>query len=183
MTTKSFRTDSTVCLNEGNIMSSDMIRVNSICTHPLWIECVGHIRDLEKERIFCRHDICHFLDVARIAWIENLEKDFHICRELIYAAAMLHDIGRHLQYLQDIPHDEAIASISAEILKDTDFTPDEQAEIITAIRRHRTPETASGDNLAGLIYRADKKSRMCAFCTACDECNWPETKKNMKITV
>ena len=160
-----------------------MIRVNSICTHPLWIECVGHIRDLEKERIFCRHDICHFLDVARIAWIENLEKDFHICRELIYAAAMLHDIGRHLQYLQDIPHDEASASISAEILKDTDFTPDEQAEIITAIRRHRTPETASGDNLAGLIYRADKKSRMCAFCTACDECNWPETKKNMKITV
>ena len=160
-----------------------MIRVNSICTHPLWIECVGHIRDLEKERIFCRHDICHFLDVARIAWIENLEKDFHICRELIYAAAMLHDIGRHLQYLQDIPHDEASASISAEILKDTDFTPDEQAEIITAIRRHRTQEIASGDNLAGLIYRADKKSRMCAFCTACDECNWPETKKNMKITV
>lgn len=183
MTTKSFRTDSIVCLSEGNIMNSDMIRVNSICTHPLWIECVGHIRDLEKERSFCRHDICHFLDVARIAWIENLEKDLHICRELIYAAAMLHDIGRHLQYLQDIPHDEASASIAAEILKDTDFTPDEQAEIITAIRKHRTPETASGDNLAGLIYRADKKSRMCAFCTACDECNWPETKKNMKITV
>ena len=74
-------------------MNTDMQRVNSICSHPLWKSCVSKIRDLERERIFCCHDTSHFLDVARIAWIENLEKRLAISREMIYAAAMLHDIG------------------------------------------------------------------------------------------
>ena len=164
-------------------MNTDMQRVNSICSHPLWKSCVSKIRDLEKERIFCCHDTSHFLDVARIAWIENLEKRLAISREMIYAAAMLHDIGRHLQYMQGVPHDEGSVSIASDILKDSGFDEKEQAEILSAIRMHRNPDAASRDDLAGIIYRADKKSRICAFCSASDKCNWPESKKNMKITV
>ena len=164
-------------------MNTDMQRVNSICSHPLWKSCVSKIRDLERERIFCCHDTSHFLDVARIAWIENLEKGLSISREMIYAAAMLHDIGRHLQYMQGVPHDEGSASIASDILKDSGFDEKEQAEILSAIRMHRNPDAASRDDLAGIIYRADKKSRICAFCSASDKCNWPESKKNMKITV
>lgn len=164
-------------------MNTDMQRVNSICSHPLWKSCVSKIRDLERERIFCCHDTSHFLDVARIAWIENLEKRLAISREMIYAAAMLHDIGRHLQYMQGVPHDEGSVSIASDILKDSGFDEKEQAEILSAIRMHRNPDAASRDNLAGIIYRADKKSRICAFCSASDKCNWPESKKNMKITV
>ncbi|MCI5536781.1 MAG: HD domain-containing protein [Clostridiales bacterium] len=164
-------------------MNTDMQRVNSICSHPLWKSCVSKIRDLERERIFCCHDTSHFLDVARIAWIENLEKRLAISREMIYAAAMLHDIGRHLQYMQGVPHDEGSVSIASDILKDSGFDEKEQAEILSAIRMHRNPDAASRDDLAGIIYRADKKSRICAFCSASDKCNWPESKKNMKITV
>lgn len=164
-------------------MNTDMQRVNSICSHPLWKSCVSKIRDLERERIFCCHDTSHFLDVARIAWIENLEKGLSISREMIYAAAMLHDIGRHLQYMQGVPHDEGSVSIASDILKDSGFDEKEQAEILSAIRMHRNPDAASRDDLAGIIYRADKKSRICAFCSASDKCNWPESKKNMKITV
>lgn len=164
-------------------MNTDMQRVNSICSHPLWKSCVSKIRELEKERIFCCHDTSHFLDVARIAWIENLEKRLAISREMIYAAAMLHDIGRHLQYMQGVPHDEGSVSIASDILKDSGFDEKEQAEILSAIRMHRNPDAASRDDLAGIIYRADKKSRICAFCSASDKCNWPESKKNMKITV
>ena len=164
-------------------MNTDMQRVNSICSHPLWKSCVSKIRDLETERIFCCHDTSHFLDVARIAWIENLEKGLAISREMIYAAAMLHDIGRHLQYMQGVPHDEGSVSIASDILKDSGFDEKEQAEILSAIRMHRNPDAASRDDLAGIIYRADKKSRICAFCSASDKCNWPESKKNMKITV
>ena len=102
---------------------------------------------------------------------------------MIYAAAMLHDIGRHLQYMQGVPHDEGSASIASDILKDSGFDEKEQAEILSAIRMHRNPDAASRDDLAGIIYRADKKSRICAFCSASDKCNWPESKKNMKITV
>lgn len=164
-------------------MNTDMQRVNSICSHPLWKSCVSKIRDLERERIFCCHGTSHFLDVARIAWIENLEKGLSISREMIYAAAMLHDIGRHLQYMQGVPHDEGSASIASDILKDSGFDEKEQAGILSAIRMHRNPDAASRDDLAGIIYRADKKSRICAFCSASDKCNWPESKKNMKITV
>lgn len=164
-------------------MNTDMQRVNSICSHPLWKSCVSKIRDLERERIFCCHDTSHFLNVARIAWIENLEKRLAISREMIYAAAMLHDIGRHLQYMQGVPHDEGSVSIASDILKDSGFDEKEQAEILSAIRMHRNPDAASRDDLAGIIYRADKKSRICAFCSASDKCNWPESKKNMKITV
>ena len=164
-------------------MNTDMQRVNSICSHPLWKSCVSKILDLERERIFCCHDTSHFLDVARIAWIENLEKRLAISREMIYAAAMLHDIGRHLQYMQGVPNDEGSVSIASDILKDSGFDEKEQAEILSAIRMHRNPDAASRDDLAGIIYRADKKSRICAFCSASDKCNWPESKKNMKITV
>ncbi|MGN0703471.1 MAG: HD domain-containing protein [Lentihominibacter sp.] len=164
-------------------MNTDMQRVNSICSHPLWKSCVSKIRDLERERIFCCHDTSHFLDVARIAWIENLERSLDITREKIYAAAMLHDIGRHLQYLQGVSHDDGSVSIASDILKDSGFDEKEQAEILSAIRMHRNPDAASRDDLAGIIYRADKKSRICAFCSASDKCNWPESRKNMKITV
>lgn len=160
-----------------------MEKVNKICNHPVWKHSLAKIQELEKERIFCRHDTGHFLDVARIAYIESLEKNLHISKEKIYAAAMLHDIGRHLQYLQQIPHDQGSAVIAEKILKDCGFEEEEQEEILSAILMHRTPETRFSDNLAGLIYRADKKSRMCVFCSACQECNWSTEKKNLVITV
>lgn len=160
-----------------------MEKVNKICSHPLFLSSLAKIQELEKERIFCRHNAEHFLDVARIAYIENLEKNLHISKEKIYAAAMLHDIGRHLQYLQGIPHERGSAMIAEEILKDCGFEKEEQEEIRSAIMGHRTPETRVPDNLAGLLYRADKKSRICAFCSACQECNWSTEKKNLVITV
>ncbi len=160
-----------------------MEKVNKICCHPIWKSSLEKIQELERERIFCRHNIEHFLDVARIAYIENLEKGLHLSKEMIYGAAMLHDIGRHLQYEQGISHDKGSAMLAEGILKDCGFDEKERSEILSAILMHRAPETGSMDNLAGLIYRADKKSRMCAFCAACQECNWSEEKKNLNVTV
>ena len=74
------------------------------------------IRVLEQDRIFCRHDTTHFLDVARIAYIENLENGLGLAKEEIYAAALLHDIGRHLQYTRGIPHEQASAMEAEGIL-------------------------------------------------------------------
>ena len=71
-----------------------MDRVNRILHNPRYRECVEKNRKYEEERIFCRHDMSHFLDVARLSWIENLEKGLGIEKELIYAAALLHDCGR-----------------------------------------------------------------------------------------
>ncbi|MGN0585094.1 MAG: glutamate ligase domain-containing protein [Ruminococcus sp.] len=163
----------------GNIME----RVNKICAHSLWRSYVEKNNELEIERIFCRHDISHFLDVARLAYIENLERSLKISKELIYAAALLHDIGRHLEYLEGIPHDKASVMLAGDILKDCGFDLQEQNEIITAIAQHRNAETAKRDDLAGLIYRADKKSRPCLFCKSEKLCSWSIDKKNLEVNV
>lgn len=158
-----------------------MDRVNEICRHPLWLESVEAIRRLEQERIFCRHDAEHFLDVARLAYIENLEHRLGIPPEQIYAAALLHDIGRHLQYLEGIPHHRGSAALAETILTDCGFSQAERREILSAILRHRSRETAAGKDLAGLLYRADKASRSCLFCQAREACNWGREKKNMTL--
>lgn len=153
-----------------------MERIHKICSHRLWCGYVDKIREMEQERIFCRHDITHFLDVARLAYIENLERSLNISKELIYAAALLHDIGR---YKEDMPHEKASAVLAENILKECGFDASEQTEIISAILQHRTAGTEKKDDLAGLIYRADKKSRPCLFCRAEKMCNWSTQKKNL----
>lgn len=52
-----------------------------------------------------RHGMVHFLDVARIGTIIALEEGLKIDREWIYAAALLHDCGKHEQYEIGIPHE------------------------------------------------------------------------------
>lgn len=160
-----------------------MERAQAICGHPLWVERLNQLKRLEADRAFCRHTPEHFLDVARIAQIENLERDLGVPREWIYAAALLHDIGRAAQYLDGTPHERASAELSRVILADCGFTEAERAEIVAAIVAHRNPQTRDRDDLAGLIYRADKASRLCLFCPAEAECNWSKEKKNLTITV
>ena len=158
-----------------------MERVNQICRHPLWTESVDKIRELERDRIFCKHDVAHCLDVARLAYLENLEKQLGLEQGLIYAAALLHDIGRHLQYLEGLPHEQGSAELARSILTDCGYSPAEQEEIVSAILRHRLPETGLQNDLAGLLYRADKASRLCIFCGAAEACNWSQEKKNMSL--
>lgn len=156
-----------------------MERINRICHHPLWLENVNQICELEKDRIFCKHDTAHFLDVARIAYIENLENHLGIPKHLIYAAALLHDIGRAAQYTRGIPHEQAGAQLAKNILDGCGFQPDEQQQILSAITQHRNTGIKTSADLAGLIYRADKASRMCLFCSASHQCNWEQEKKNL----
>ena len=43
-----------------------MDRVNAVICHPLYLEYYHRLERAEKERIFCRHQMSHLLDVARI---------------------------------------------------------------------------------------------------------------------
>ena len=164
-----------------NCRFEEMPRIDAICAHPIWQESVKRIALLEQERVFCGHDVSHFMDVARLAYIENLEQGLGLSREVVYGAALLHDIGRYLQYEQGIPHDQGSRMLAEQILPDCGFSRAEQEEILDAVSGHRTEETGELDNLAGVIYRADKLSRMCLFCGEQSRCNWAEEKKNRKI--
>lgn len=93
-----------------------MPRIDYICANGLFRRHLGNIAQLESGRIFCRHGIDHLLDVARIMWIKNLEEQLEFDREVIYATALLHDIGKDEQYESGISHDVASERVADEIL-------------------------------------------------------------------
>lgn len=163
-----------------------MKKVNAILAHPLYRECYARLEELEKDRIFCRHQMTHLLDVARIAYISNMEQGLGIEKEVIYAAALLHDIGKHVQYEDGTPHEQSGEKIASEILgslseKDA-FSDEENRMILTAIRGHRRLRE-DADVLEKLLYTSDKASRMCFACPAEGECDWSTEKKNMELKI
>lgn len=157
-----------------------MKRVNAIVHHPVFAARLKRLEELEAERVFCRHDLTHLLDVARLMWIDVLEGQLPLDREVVYAAALLHDIGRTDQIEHGIPHDQAGAELAARILPEAGFSPEEAGQILQAIRGHRAD--GSEDILGKLLYRSDKASRACWCCGAKGECNWSEEKKNWDLT-
>ncbi|MBQ8592621.1 MAG: HD domain-containing protein [Lachnospiraceae bacterium] len=156
-------------------------RINEILNHDLFLENYHKIEEAEVDRRFCRHNMVHFLDVARIAMILNLQEQYGVEYEMIYAAALLHDIGRYEQYANGTPHEQASAPIATVILRECGFSNAEIEEIAAAIVEHRNPKVVDKDNLEGLLYRADKMSRSCFACAAEAECDWKQNKKNLML--
>lgn len=154
---------------------------NRIWEHSLYQSCYDKIAECERTRTFCRHDMAHFLDVARLAEIFNLQERLEIPKKLIYGAALLHDIGRHEQYLDGISHEIASAKIAPDILRDCGYTQEEINDIVDAILMHRNKAVESEPTLGGILYRADKMSRSCFACKQEKACNWKMDKKNNKL--
>ena len=158
-----------------------MERYEKIIRNEVYITHIRRCEEFEKDRKFGHHDMSHFLDVARVGMLINLTEGYNIPKDMIYAAALLHDVGRDVQYSDGTPHDEASVAISEELLKETDYSKEEQAMILEAIGDHRKADIRYEKSLSGLLYRADKESRPCYFCIAEPECNWKSDKKNKEL--
>ena len=173
-----------------------MDRLNQVIKHPLYMECLEKIKKHEVERIFCKHDMGHFLDVCRIAenlWlrsclkaqasVEDNGKEIYTeqTREQIYATGILHDIGRWQEYEDGIRHEIASADLANHILYECGYNDQEIDEIRRAILNHRNSAIKDENSLSGWIYQADKKSRACFACEAEKMCDWSKAKKNMKL--
>ena len=179
-----------------------MERINKIIKHRLFREYIEKIRIHEQDRIFCKHDTIHFLDVCRLAEIDWLNYCMlqmksnssvqgglvitestlqQINRELLYAAGLLHDIGRWQEYETGVRHEISSAELAPGILKECGFLQEEIEKIVYAIINHRNSDVKEQISLAGFLYRADKKSRPCYFCGAEKECDWSATKKNLEL--
>ena len=159
-----------------------MKRVDEILKHEIFRQHMNDINEAEKNRCFCNHDVEHLMDVARIAWILNLEEGIGLDKELVYATALLQDIGKGRQYKEGIAHEIAGSEIAPEILKDCGFNEEEIFRIKRAILSHRDPSVKDHKNLRAVIFRADKASRACFMCKMNKECNWPEERKNKEVT-
>jgi len=155
-------------------------RVDNIAADKEYRECLRRIAAYEKEREFCLHDYGHFLDVARLACIISMEEGLSLPKPLIYAAALLHDIGRADEYESGRPHDEMSVKRAGPILERSGFSPDEAGLIVDAIGQHHD-KAKEKSSLGELLYRADKKSRPCYICNAYEKCKWSSEKKNRNV--
>lgn len=148
-----------------------MEKIKLVIYHPIFVCHYTKIAELESERIFCRHDIQHALDVSRIAWIKVLNGRLTYSKEVIYAIGLLHDIGRALQYMNGVPHAISGADISRKILCDCGFSDKDINLICEKILNH---QVNSSDQLGKIIFQADKESRLCWCCKARSECKWTQ---------
>lgn len=156
-----------------------MKEVNAVWNHPEYQRLLKELTEWERDREFCRHTPEHFLDVARLTCLLAGEAGLPVDKEVVYGAALLHDIGRVSQYKEGIPHEEASARIAEKILPDCGYDTSQQREILKLIREHR--RLTEEKSLSALFYRADKLSRNCFFCKARERCDWPEEKMNLEI--
>jgi len=158
----------------------EMDRVERILGDTFYKKQIKKIYESEYDREFCRHGFGHAVSVARIAYILALEEQIDIRKDMVYAAALLHDIGRYTPEEQEMSHHEAGAAVAADVLRRAGYTEEECDRICDAIRAHKELPYGSGD-LMGILYRADKLSRNCFLCDAREDCYWPEERKNRTI--
>lgn len=158
-----------------------MDRVNRILKNELYCAALKQLDTYEENRRFCRHDMDHFLSVARIMLLRAMEEEIAIEKALVYATALLHDIGRIEQYENGAGHASASAALAQEILLSCGFNEEEVAQSVHAIRSHNSG--GAEDDLGHLLQYADKKSRNCFCCSAYQDCYWPETQKNQGVVL
>jgi putative nucleotidyltransferase with HDIG domain len=131
---------------------------------------------------FCQHDLRHHIDVARIAYILVLEhndlnyfvKESKLsgklaAKEVIYAAGLLHDIGKWKEYRSGVDHAALGARLAREILPRAFFNPTEIEHICQAIFEHRNINRDMSF-LGERLHRADNLSRVCSQCEYISKC-------------
>lgn len=158
-----------------------MERVNRILSNAEFKRCLDWIEHYEKDRIFCHHGLNHLLDTARIAYILVLENNLDIPKNIIYATALLHDIGRYDEYTLGTPHNKVNDRI-IKILSDCDYSTEEISIILNAIYFHRESSERL-KTLGDVISKADKLTRLCFKCIARNDCYWSEFQKNNTLYV
>ncbi len=170
-----------------------MSRIEGIINNKIYQDYLRQLTGLEKDRVFCHHDWEHLIAVSRISYILALEKEGvpHIAweanggtgeqadyqerevraqvKEIIYAAGLLHDIGRVRQYQTGEDHALIGGQLAEPILVDAGFNRQEIQLICQAIERHRQQKEHSS-LLSEIISQADGLARQCNSCHVKSDC-------------
>ncbi|WP_028306529.1 HD domain-containing protein [Desulfitibacter alkalitolerans] len=154
-------------------------KIKAILKHEEFIKRNKEIDTCEKDREFCLHNLQHFLDTSRITYILVLEnnqykkifpgKDAGEVKELVYAAGLLHDLGRVEQYTDGTDHALVSGRIAKDIMEDVGFSPEDIKVVCQAIGEHRKYKKTNSP-FGRKLYEGDKLSRQCQGCKAFDDC-------------
>ncbi|MBC7075874.1 MAG: HD domain-containing protein [Syntrophomonadaceae bacterium] len=149
-----------------------MKRAERLINDPLYAENMELNVRSEVEPKSYQHDFRHHLDVARITYIlilENNDLNYFVkesglssklaAKEVIYAAGLLHDIGKWKEYTEGIDHALYGSRLAREILPRAFYNPREVDIICRAVYEH---SNISRDMsfLGEKLHRADNLSRV-----------------------
>lgn len=112
--------------------------VDRLLQETEYLQLLETLECFEQDRIFCRHNLTHLLDTARIAWIRCLEQKLEMEKEQLYLAALLHDLGRIWEYEKGIPHEKASVVLAEQLLVEIQYPKERSAVILDAIGTHRS---------------------------------------------
>ncbi|SJZ86708.1 HD domain-containing protein [Selenihalanaerobacter shriftii] len=160
-----------------------MKRLNKLINSPKYNQYLKKNSQSEEDRIFCKHNWEHLINVGRITYVmvlernvgEELFKKLQLeakveLKEVIYTAAFLHDIGRWKEYKTGEDHAQISAELAVDLLERHGFTTLEQKAILRAIKEHRGEVNSKKSILGRLICEADNLSRNCKSCSARQSC-------------
>lgn len=146
-------------------------RINRLIEDPLYKNYLLKIAKAEKKRKYCKHGFDHGLTVARIAYAYLLEQgETSLGKEVIYVAALLHDIGRWVEYETGEEHAQASAVLAQPLLEEYGFDTGEIKVITKAIVEHSEHNSTYLSVLGGSLALADNWARDCRGCMAKDGC-------------
>lgn len=149
----------------------ELPRVNNLIENPLYKNYLIKISKAEKKRKYCKHDFEHGLTVARIAYAFLLEHgETCLDKEVIYIAALLHDIGRWVEYETGEDHAQASVALAQPLLEEHGFDPGEIEVIVKAIAEHSKHSSENLSVLGRSLALADNWARDCRGCKAKDSC-------------
>ena len=133
-------------------MQTEMDRVDRIIYNDEYRRLMETVRNKETDRIFCRHGFEHCLDVARIAYIMNIEQGYAIDREIIYAAALLHDVVEDTE----ITFEDLTGEFPEEVVEALRYlTRDKSMNYFDYIRNIRKNPIAKKVKQADLLHNSD----------------------------
>ncbi|HHW60542.1 MAG TPA: HD domain-containing protein [Syntrophomonadaceae bacterium] len=166
-----------------------MKRIEMLLRDPLYHDYMERNINEERNLKYCRHDLHHHTDVARIAYIlvlENNDLGYFVmeanlsgrlaAKELIYAAGLLHDIGKWKEYQMGVDHASYGSRLARDILPRIHFNENEIEIICRAIYEHRNI-SRDMSFLGERIHRADNLSRVCSQCDHRHRCPKIENKE------
>ncbi|MGE5373124.1 MAG: HD domain-containing protein [Solirubrobacterales bacterium] len=153
-----------------------MKRAEAVLKDSEYLDYLERMDLAERHYPFCRHDLRHMLDVARVTYIMVLEQgameqfvkenglgDLSRGREVIYAAGLLHDIGKWCEYEEGGDHSVHGARLAGPILTRSGFSQAETDLIVRSIFEHRHLHQ-NMSFLGQILYQADNLSRVCTHC-------------------
>ena len=164
--------------------------VDEIISDSRYLHELDIIKEIEKDRIFCKHDYNHCKEVSEILTILSKRRGLDNFEELSVLMSYFHDIGRAFRY--DDSHDKCSSDFVRLLLEEYEYQEEDVELICYAINNHsgrmsenkiydyidnNLVEDSIGDTWAMLLRIADQLSRNCYSCKAREMCKWHEGEK------